>query len=47
MQPEIAARQMLAAYCEIELEQRLNFKNFADSQRYHWQLNPQGMIYTH
>ncbi|RTQ49324.1 Appr-1-p processing protein [Hymenobacter gummosus] len=47
MQPEIAARQMLAAYCEIELGQRLSFQNFGDAQRYHWQLNPQGMIYTH
>jgi O-acetyl-ADP-ribose deacetylase (regulator of RNase III) len=47
MAPEIAARQMLAAYCEIELGQRMRFDNFGDSQRYHWQLNPEGMIYTH
>jgi O-acetyl-ADP-ribose deacetylase (regulator of RNase III) len=47
MQPEICARQMLYAYREIELGEKLNFDNFGDAQKYHWNINPQGLIWTH
>jgi O-acetyl-ADP-ribose deacetylase (regulator of RNase III) len=47
MQPIIAARQMFQAYKEIILEQRMDFKTFGEAQKYHWNINPQGMIWTH
>jgi O-acetyl-ADP-ribose deacetylase (regulator of RNase III) len=47
MQPIIAARQMFQAYKEIILGQKLDFANFGDAQKYHWEINPQGMIWTH
>ncbi|GGH56770.1 hypothetical protein GCM10011379_00730 [Filimonas zeae] len=47
MQPMIAARQMYQAYREIMLEEKMQFKNFAEAQKYHWNINPQGMIWTH
>ncbi|KOY84856.1 Appr-1-p processing protein [bacterium 336/3] len=47
MQPIIAARQMYIAYKEIILEQKMDFSNFGDAQKYHWNINPQGMIWTH
>lgn len=47
MQPVIAARQMFQAYKEIILEQRMDFATFGEAQKYHWNINPQGMIWTH
>ncbi|MBI5372423.1 MAG: macro domain-containing protein [Sphingobacteriales bacterium] len=47
MQPMIAARQMFQAYKEIILGQRMNFTTFGEAQKYHWNINPQGMIWTH
>lgn len=47
MQPIIAARQMFQAYKEIILEQKIDFANFGEAQKYHWEINPQGMIWTH
>lgn len=47
MQPIIAARQMFQAYKEIVLGERTNFANFGESQKHHWNINPQGMIWTH
>jgi O-acetyl-ADP-ribose deacetylase (regulator of RNase III) len=47
MQPVIAARQMHIAYKEIILEQKMDFSNFGDAQKYHWNINPQGMVWTH
>lgn len=47
MQPIIAARQMFQAYKEIILGQRMDFATFAEAQSYHWNINPQGMIWTH
>lgn len=47
MQPMIAARQMYQAYKEIILGQRMDFATFGDAQKYHWNINPQGMIWTH
>src|SRR5688572_23643489 len=47
MQPMIAARQMFQAYKEIILCERMDFKTFGEAQKYHWNINPQGMIWTH
>ena len=47
MQPMIAARQMFQAYKEIILGQRMDFATFGEAQKYHWNINPQGMIWTH
>jgi O-acetyl-ADP-ribose deacetylase (regulator of RNase III) len=47
MQPMIAARQMFQAYKEIILEQKINFGTFGEAQKYHWNINPQAMIWTH
>lgn len=45
MQYEISARQMYKAFNEIEKGNKMNFANFGEAQKYHWQINPQGMIY--
>lgn len=47
MQPMIAARQMFQAYKEIMLGETMNFSSFGEAQKYHWNINPQGMIWTH
>lgn len=47
MQPMIAARQMFQAYKEIVLGQAMDFGTFGEAQKYHWNINPQGMIWTH
>ncbi len=47
MQPIICARQMFTAFEEIVLGKKQDFKNFAEAQKYHWNINPQGMIWTH
>ena len=47
MQPVIAARQMFYAYEEIVLKRTLDFKNFAEAQKHHWNLNPQGRVWGH
>ena len=47
MQPIIAARQMFQAYKEIILGQKMDFATFGEAQKYHWEINPQGMIWTH
>jgi len=47
MQPMIAARQMYQAYKEIILEQKMDFGTFGEAQKYHWNINPQAMIWTH
>ncbi|MCS3799667.1 macro domain-containing protein [Niastella sp. OAS944] len=47
MQPMIAARQMFQAYKEIILGERMDFASFGEAQKYHWNINPQGMIWTH
>ena len=47
MQHIIAARQMHQAYKEIILGEKMDFKTFGESQKYHWNINPQGMIWTH
>lgn len=47
MQPIIAARQMFQAYKEIILGEKMDFSDFGAAQKYHWNINPQGMIWTH
>ncbi|BAV04334.1 O-acetyl-ADP-ribose deacetylase (regulator of RNase III), contains Macro domain [Filimonas lacunae] len=47
MQSVIAARQMHQAYQEIILGKKMDFSTFAEAQKYHWNINPQGMIWTH
>ena len=47
MQPIIAARQMYQAYKEIILGEKMDFSDFGAAQKYHWNINPQGMIWTH
>jgi O-acetyl-ADP-ribose deacetylase (regulator of RNase III) len=47
MQPTIAASQMFQAYKEIILGQKMDFASFGEAQKYHWEINPQGMIWTH
>jgi O-acetyl-ADP-ribose deacetylase (regulator of RNase III) len=47
MNPVISARQMFYAFEEVVLKKKLDFKNFGEAQKYHWNLNPQGMIWTH
>ena len=45
MQHIIAARQMYKAYQEIIKGQTMDFDNFGEAQKYHWDINPQGMIF--
>jgi O-acetyl-ADP-ribose deacetylase (regulator of RNase III) len=47
MLPMIAARQMFQAYKEIILGNKMNFSSFAEAQKYHREINPQGMIWIH
>jgi O-acetyl-ADP-ribose deacetylase (regulator of RNase III) len=47
MQPWVCASQMLKAYQEIILGKRMDFKNFGEAQKYHIDINMQGMIWTH
>ena len=45
MAPQIAARQMFQAFKEIEKGEKMDFDSFGKAQKYHWNINPQGMIY--
>ena len=47
MSPETSSSQMLQAYKEIILGERMNFSTFGEAQKYHWNLNKDGMIWTH
>ena len=46
MQTQIAARQMYQAFIEIEKGEKMDFNNFGDAQKYHRNINPQGMIFS-
>jgi len=46
MKPTIAARQMYQAFKEIEKSERMDFPDFAAAQKYHWNINPEGMIFN-
>ena len=45
MHPQIAARQMYQAFLEIEKGEKMDFANYGEAQKYHWNVNPQGMIF--
>lgn len=45
MQTQIAARQMYQAYKEIIKEEKMDFKDYGEAQKYHWNINSQGMIF--
>lgn len=47
MEPGVAAKQMFAAFEEIVLGKKMDFATFGEAQKYHWNLNPHGMIWTH
>ncbi len=47
MPATIAAKQMLQAYREIILDEHMDFATFGEAQKYHWNLNQTGMIWTH
>lgn len=47
MKQAIAAKQMFQAYKEIIVGERMDFAEFGDAQKYHWNLNPETMIWTH
>lgn len=47
MKVDVAAKQMLQAYKEIILKERMDFKEFGEAQKYHWNLNQQTLIWTH
>jgi O-acetyl-ADP-ribose deacetylase (regulator of RNase III) len=47
MNPRIASHQMFQAYDEIILGNRMKFSTFGDAQKYHFEINPEGMIWTH
>lgn len=45
MDPKIAASQMHKAFSEIEKGEKMDFKDFGAAQKYHWNINQQGMIF--
>ncbi len=45
MDVEIAARQMYQAYVEIEKGEAMDFEDFGAAQKYHYHINPKGMIF--
>jgi O-acetyl-ADP-ribose deacetylase (regulator of RNase III) len=47
MDPTIAAKQMFQAYKEMILGEKMDFESFGEAQKYHWNLNQLGMIWTH
>ena len=42
---DIAAKQMFEAFREIELGGKMHFPDFGSAQKYHYGLNPKGMIW--
>lgn len=42
-----AAHQMMMAYREVVLGEKMDFPDFGAAQRYQWRLNEDGMIFTH
>ena len=47
MDPMIAAQQMYQAFKEIEKGEKMNFQDFGAAQRYHFKINPTGMLYDY
>lgn len=46
MQTQIAAREMFQAFKEIEKGEKMDFKDYGEAQKYHRNINPQGMIFN-
>ena len=47
MPPATSATQMFTAYKEIILGHKMDFATFGEAQKYHWNINKDGMIWTH
>lgn len=47
MPAEISAKQMFLAFEEIELGKKPRFEEFGDAQRYHWDINQDGLIWDY
>lgn len=45
MKPETAAKQMYQAFKEIEKGEKMKFETFGQAQKYHYNINTDGMIY--
>ena len=45
MPRRIAAKQMYQAFKEIEKGEKMDFPDFGSAQKYHWEINPDGMIF--
>lgn len=45
MKRDISANQMFIAYREIEKDDKMEFEDFGDAQKYHWNINQEGMIW--
>ncbi len=45
MPPIISAKQMFQAYKEIILGEKMDFESFGEAQKYHWNINQNGMIW--
>ncbi len=46
MKADIAAKQMLQAYKEIIIGEKMDFKEFGEAQKYQWNMNPLSLIWT-
>jgi O-acetyl-ADP-ribose deacetylase (regulator of RNase III) len=46
MTTDIAAKQMLQAYKEIIIGEKMDFKEFGEAQKYQWNMNPLSLIWT-
>lgn len=46
MEPIISARQMFYAFQEIELGEKQDFSSFGAAQKYHYHINPKGMLWS-
>ena len=45
MKHSIAAGQMYQAFKEIALNEKQDFQDFGEAQKYHYRINPEGMIF--
>ena len=45
MSHEVAAKQMYQAFREIEKQETMHFLDYGEAQKYHYQINPKGMIF--
>jgi len=45
MKHRIAAMQMFQAFKEIVEEEKMDFNSYEEAQKYHWKINPEGLIF--